>query len=144
MRTISPPQCGQHNKTHLLAFWMHVLRLSARGVSSVTSVIYIDEQFQKRNEADIFPCRTVFLSTLTCYYINVKGYAGVWLKVGSHYERLYQRWPASEKSNKWAQTSAKLRMREGYCSFTLRTFYIRRNSTFTNVSKRLTAFDSVC
>ena len=28
-------------------------------------------------------------------------------------------------------------------SFTLRTFYIRRNSTFTNVFKRLTAFDSV-
>jgi len=66
------------------------------------------------------------------------------VKVGSHYERLFQRWPAFEKSNKWAQTSAKLRSREEYFSFTLRTFYIRRNSTFTNVSKRLTAFDSVC
>jgi len=66
------------------------------------------------------------------------------LQVDSHYERLFQRWTAFEKSNKWAKTSAKLRSREGYFSFTLRTFYIRRNSTFTNISKRLTALDSVC
>ena len=38
----------------------------------------------------------------------------------------------------------KLRSREGYFSFTLRTFYIRRYSTFTNFRKRLTAFHSVC
>ena len=65
-------------------------------------------------------------------------------KAGSHYERLFQRWPAFEKSNKGTQTSAKLRSREGNISFTLRTFYIRRNATFTHVSLRLTAFDSVC
>jgi len=35
---------------------------------------------------------------------NVKSYScplgGSYVKVGSHYERLFQRWPAFEKSNK--------------------------------------------
>jgi len=86
-----------------------------------------------------------FVQSLQCVYVFKPDIIRLYtLKAGSHYERFFQRWPAFEKSNKGAQTLAKLRSREGNISFTLRTFYIRRNATFTNVSLRLTAFDSVC
>ena len=78
---------------------------------------------------------------------NAKNAALTYLKAGSHYERLFQRWPAFEKSNKWAQTSAKLRSREGYFSFTLRTLKnisgaIQLLRTFPGVWLRFTAFVS--
>ena len=66
-------------------------------------------------------------------------------KVGSHYERLIQRWPAFKKSNKWAQTSAKLRSREGYFHSHYERFIsgaIQLLLTFPSVWLCMTAFAS--
>ena len=119
---------------------------ASRGMNNMSSISGQDVQGSLNTCTSIRLCQffvaQMYLNLFHSECIASCFISSVYLKVGSHYERLYQRLPAFEKSKKWAQTSAKLRSREGYFSFTLPTFYIRRKSTFTNVSQRLTAFAS--